>query len=81
VSHPYSRVWYIKGRGKRENMTEVFASGVLLGFAAVSTPILIILEWEKHKLRKAKDHQRHVALVQAELDEVARKIREEFVNG
>ena len=59
-------------------MTEVFASGILFGFAAAWTHMLLTIEWEKHKRRKADDHARAVELVQAQLDLAAQKIREEY---
>ncbi len=58
---------------------EIFGSGLLFGFAAAWTHMLLIIKWESRQQRKRDDHARHVALVQAELDEVARRIREEYV--
>ena len=58
---------------------EVFGAGLLFGAAFTWTQMLLQIKWEQHQQRKRDDHARHVALVQAELDEVARRIREECV--
>ncbi len=60
-------------------MLEIFGSGVLFGFAAAWSHMLLTIEWEKHKRRKADDHARTVELVQAQLDLAAQRIREECV--
>jgi hypothetical protein len=60
-------------------MLEIFGSGVLIGFAAAWTHLLLQLKFEQRQQRKRDDHTRHVEMVQAELDEVARRIREECV--
>ena len=60
-------------------MLGIFGSGVLFGFAAAWSHILLQLKFEQRQQRKRDDHARHVAMVQAELDEVARRIREECV--
>ncbi len=60
-------------------MLERFGSGVLFGFAAAWSHMLLTIEWEKHKRRKADDHARTVELVQAQLDLAAQRIREECV--
>ena len=59
------------------NNPEVFGSGLLFGAALAWSHIMLQLKWEQRQHRKRDDHTRHVALVQAELDEVARRIREE----
>ena len=86
MSHPDSRVWYIKRERKRGdkmseifNNPEVFGAGLLFGFAAAWTHMLLIIKWEQRQHRKRDNHARHVELLQAELDEVARRIREECV--
>ena len=58
---------------------EVFGAGLLFGAAFTWTQMLLQIKWEQHQQRKRDDHARHVALVQAELDEVARRIREECI--
>lgn len=58
---------------------EVFGAGLLFGAAFTWTQMLLQIKWEQHQQRKSDSHARHVALVQAELDEVARRIREECV--
>lgn len=63
------------------NNSEVFGAGLLFGAALAWSHIMLHLKWEQRQQRKRDDHARHVALVQTELDEVALKIREEFVNG
>jgi hypothetical protein len=60
-------------------MLEIFGSGVLIGFATAWTHMLLQLKFEQRQQRKRDDHTRHVVMVQAELDEVARRIREECV--
>ena len=60
-------------------MLEIFGSGVLIGFAAAWTHLLLQLKFEQRQQRKRDDHARHVVMVQAELDEVARRIREECI--
>ncbi len=61
------------------NNPEVFGAGLLFGAALGWSHIMLQLKWEQRQQRKRDDHARHVALVQAELDEVARRIREECV--
>jgi len=60
-------------------MLEIFGSGVLIGFATAWTHLLLQLKFEQRQQRKRDDHTRHVVMVQAELDEVARRIREECI--
>ena len=60
-------------------MSEVFASGILFGFAAAWSHMLLILKWEEHKRRKREDEAVYVRRVQAELDQVAQRIRDEYV--
>ena len=55
---------------------EVFASGLLFGFAAAWTHMLLLWKWEDRKRRQADTHARAVELVQAQLDLAARQIRE-----
>lgn len=59
------------------NNPEVFGAGLLFGFATAWSHMLLQLRWEQRQQRKRDDHARHVALVQSELDEVARRIKEE----
>jgi|13_taG_2_1085334.scaffolds.fasta_scaffold95906_2 hypothetical protein len=61
------------------NNSEVFGAGLLFGVAFAWTQMLLQIKWESRQQRKRDDHARHVALVQAELDEVARRIREECI--
>ena len=61
------------------NNSEVFGAGLLFGAAFAWTQMLLQIKWEQHQQRKRDSHARHVALVQAELDEVARRIREECI--
>ena len=61
------------------NNSEVFGAGLLFGAAFAWTQMLLQIKWEQHQQRKRNSHARHVALVQAELDEVARRIREECI--
>ena len=61
------------------NNPEVFGAGLLFGAAFAWTQMLLHIKWEQRQQRKRDDHARHVALLQAELDEVARRIREECI--
>ncbi len=61
------------------NNPEVFGAGLLFGAAFAWTQIFLQVRWEQRQQRKRDSHARHVELLQAELDEVARRIREECV--
>jgi hypothetical protein len=61
------------------NNPEVFGAGLLFGAAFAWGQMLLHIKWEQRQQRRRDDHARHVALVQVELDEVARRIREECV--
>tara|TARA_R100000808_G_scaffold2814_1_gene10633 strand:- start:15887 stop:16087 length:201 start_codon:yes stop_codon:yes gene_type:complete len=61
------------------NNPEVFGAGLLFGAAFAWGQMLLHIKWEQRQQRKRDDHARHVELLQAELDEVARRIREECV--
>ena len=55
------------------------AAYLMFGFAAAWSHMLLILKWEEHKRRKREDEAVYVRRVQAELDQVAQRIRDEYV--